>query len=220
MGMFDDGTITDQSKILITNSMGRSGTTLLQKMLCREHGLRNLNEPITFDDTRPETIARLAADRGWVCKFFVEVDTVDRFDHQSEIASLAPDVIFNAYREDRLDQFLSFQLSVLNGKWNADVRMEYERHTMDDPAGRIGYFLRSLSLYSSLLDGLRVTHRVVDISYEQIAAMVADGGDHGVAKQNTFEQKLDLVCNIDEVLAEWSKLTGETHPIGHHDTHR
>lgn len=203
--MVIDGMITGDSKVLITNSMGRSGTTLLQKMLCGKHGLRNLDEMITFDGTRPDAISHLANSRGWICKFFVEVDTVDRFDHAAEIRAIAPDIICNTYREDRLDQFLSFQLSVLNGKWNADTRLDYERRTVDDPAGSIEYFLRSLELYSSLLDDLRHDYDVVDMSYEQIVAS-ADGGDHGIAKQNSFEQKLDLISNIDEVLAEWARL--------------
>jgi hypothetical protein len=206
MRMFTGVVINDDSKVLIANSMGRSGTTLLQKMLCKRHGLRNLNELITYDDTRADTIASLAGSKGWVCKFFVEVDTANRFDHRREIADISPSIIYNAYREDKLDQFLSFQLSLLNDKWNADTRLEYRPVSIDDPAGSIGYFLRSLDIYSTLLSHLREEYEVVDISYEQIISSDLGSTDHGVAKQNSFEQKLHLVENIDQVLAEWERL--------------
>lgn len=197
--------INADSKILIVNSMGRSGTTLLQSMLCAQHGLTNLYELIPYDHSRDAAIDQLAGSTGWVCKLFVEMDTIGKWDHLGEIDRISPDLIYNAYRRDRFDQFISFQISLLNDRWNAATRLAYEPKAIPDPAGSVAYFLDSLDVYDTLLSEVRKRHHVIDMSYEDIVEeMRSSGRDYGVAKQNTVDQKRSLVTNLDEVEKEWA----------------
>ena len=196
--------INQHSRILIMNSMGRSGTTLLQNMLCTDHGLNNLQEAVTYDHTRPDTLRQLAETVGWVCKFFVEVDTVSASDHYQEIEIIKPDLIYNTYRNDTFDQFLSFQISVMNNLWNGGRRLEYVPRIMPDPQAQVKYFIDSLALYKSLLQDIRFKYSVIDISYEDlIVSRAAIVNDYGLVKQNTLDQKLALIVNIKEVLEAW-----------------
>lgn len=204
------------SRVLIINSMGRSGTTLLQNMLSARYGLANLGEAIPYDETRPGKIRWLSETKGWVCKLFVELDTL-RFDHDREIDDMNPDLIYNMYREDRLDQFLSHQISILSGHWNGDRRLEYPHVSIPDVGDRIRYFLDSLAHQRSLRESIGGRFEVIDLSYERLVSDLDEESDewnrernttYGLSKQNTLKQKLDLVSNIDEVMAAWQELQG------------
>lgn len=193
-----------KSKVLILNAMGRSGTTLLQNMLCQMHGLTNMGESITYDRTRADSIRSLAMSDGWVCKLFVELDTA-RFNHEAEIDELSPDVIYNVYRVDKLDQFLSHQISILNDKWNGDSRLEYVPASIPDPVASVRYFLGSVASHASLVESLRRRFAVVDLSYEDMTRDPATTAGFGLSKQNDFGQKLALIENIEDVLAAWQE---------------
>ena len=66
-----------------------------------------------------------------------------------------------------------------------------------------------LKLYEKDLEILRQNFRVLNISYEDIVnnnvSDIEFDNYSGVAKQNTLEEKLRLVDNIDEVKEQWEK---------------
>ena len=70
-------------------------------------------------------------------------------------------------------------------------------------------FVKELKLYEKDLEILRENFKVLNISYEDIVNNNVDDLEFdnyiGVAKQNTLEEKIKLVDNIDEVKEQWQK---------------
>jgi hypothetical protein len=70
-------------------------------------------------------------------------------------------------------------------------------------------FVKELKLYEKDLEILRENFKVLNISYEDIVNNNVDDLEFdnyiGVAKQNTLEEKIRLVDNIDEVKEQWQK---------------
>jgi hypothetical protein len=148
--------------------MGRSGTTLLQQLISNTHNLDNLGECITFDNTRQSSIDSLVKLDNWVVKFFVECNGCSIDSYIQDINVLEPTIIINSYREDKFDQYLSFQISLNNNKWNANTKLEYTPFAIDDIEQTIKYFFDSLKLNKEILLKLVKKYKITHVSYEDI----------------------------------------------------
>jgi hypothetical protein len=106
---------------------------------------------------------------------------------------------------------LSFQVSLHNKKWNSDKKMKYQKFTIEDPQESIKYFKESIELFDSIRLKLLERYDIVDVSYEQILSSNIDNKllknppVYHTAKQNTFQEKLNLIKNFNEVCDIWNK---------------
>lgn len=193
------------SKILVIGSMGRTGTTLLQSILSRRHGLENLGECLPYDATRDAAIGMLAGRTGWIGKMFLEPETaVSRL---REIRLLAPDVVYNSHREDLFDQYLSVRLSITNDKWNGATKLLHSPIAIGDASTSIAEFLEAMDAHDRFMAALRLEMPVVDMSYERMLdEMAGDIAPGDTVKQTTLAEKLALVTNIGEVRDAWHRL--------------
>ena len=200
-------------KVLIINSMGRSGTTLLQQLISNTHNLDNLGEFITFDDTRQSSIDSLVKLDNWVVKFFVECNGCSIDSYIQDINVLEPTIIINSYREDKFDQYLSFQISLNNNKWNANTKLEYTSFTIDNIEQTVKYFFDSLKLNEEILLQLGKKYKITHVSYEDILSnqlpknlkIKFDQSKATLVKQNTLDEKISLIENIEDVKIYWDK---------------
>lgn len=191
--------------------MGRSGTTLLQQLISNTHNLDNLGEFITFDDTRQSSIDSLVKLDNWVVKFFVECNDRSVDSYIQDINTLRPTIIINSYREDKFDQYLSFQISLNNNKWNANTKLEYTSFTIDNIEQTVKYFFDSLKLNEEILLKLGEKYKIKNVSYEDIlsnrspADLKIKFDQLGVTlvKQNTLDEKISLIENIEDVKMYW-----------------
>ena len=198
-------------KVLIINSMGRSGTTLLQQLISNTHNLDNLGEFITFDDTRQSSIDSLVKLDNWVVKFFVECNDRSVDSYIQDINTLRPTIIINSYREDKFDQYLSFQISLNNNKWNANTKLEYTSFTIDNIEQTVKYFFDSLKLNEEILLKLGEKYEIKNVSYEDILSnrspadlkIKFDQSRVTLVKQNTLDEKISLIENIEDVKMYW-----------------
>lgn len=187
--------------------MGRSGTTMLQDVLASEYKLDNLGEYLTND--YDNKVIQLSVNDNWISKYFIEED-YDR-NYISDINTIAPDIIVNSYRENLLDQYLSFQVSLYNKKWNSGEKMNYKSFKIDDPMDSIGYFKRSIELYNSVRLKLSETYDIINVSYEQLLSGDVDrrlsfsSPTYHTAKQNTLDEKINLIENFNEVSNIWDE---------------
>ena len=131
------------------------------------------------------------------------------------IKLLKPDLIINSYREDIFDQFLSWQTSYYNNKWNSKRKLAYKKYTIEEIDNVVKRFHSVLRDYHQTVLKFSKDFHVINISYEEIIKneMIYLGldsaeylnGSTGMAKQNSKEEKIALVNNIDEVMAYWKK---------------
>ena len=193
--------------------MGRSGTTLLQQLISNTHNLDNLGEFITFDDTRQSSIDSLVKLDNWVVKFFVECNGCSIDSYIQDINVLEPTIIINSYREDKFDQYLSFQISLNNNKWNANTKLEYTSFTIDNIEQTVKYFFDSLKLNEEILLQLGKKYKITHVSYEDILSnqlpknlkIKFDQSKATLVKQNTLDEKISLIENIEDVKIYWDK---------------
>jgi len=204
-------------KVLITTSEGRTGTTMLQDLVSIKLGIKNVGEAIITSSNEIEyrkSISLLEKNDGWCCKlFFYAGDTW--YNPEEVVNLLKPDLIINSYREDIFDQFLSWQTSFHNDKWNSKVKLAYEKYTIEDVYNVVENFQLNLQKYNQQLSKISKDFHVINISYEEIIKneMIYLGldsaeylnGSTGMAKQNSKEEKIALVNNIDEVMTYWKK---------------
>jgi hypothetical protein len=191
--------------------MGRSGTTLLQQLISNTHNLDNLGEFITFDDTRQSSIDSLVKLDNWVVKFFVECNDRSVDSYIQDINTLRPTIIINSYREDKFDQYLSFQISLNNNKWNANTKLEYTSFTIDNIEQTVKYFFDSLKLNEEILLKLGEKYEIKNVSYEDILSnrspadlkIKFDQSRVTLVKQNTLDEKISLIENIEDVKMYW-----------------
>jgi hypothetical protein len=191
--------------------MGRSGTTLLQQLISNTHNLDNLGECITFDNTRQSSIDSLVKLDNWVVKFFVECNGCSIDSYIQDINVLEPTIIINSYREDKFDQYLSFQISLNNNKWNANTKLEYTPFAIDDIEQTIKYFFDSLKLNKEILLKLVKKYKITHVSYEDILSnqlpkdlkIKFDQSEATLVKQNTLDEKISLIENIEDVKIYW-----------------
>lgn len=194
--------------------MGRSGTTLLQQLISNTHKLTNLGEYITFDTTRQSSIDSLTKLDNWVVKFFVECNDYNIDSYIDDIDMLSPTMIINSYRKDKFDQYLSFQISLNNNKWNADTKLKYTPFVLNDIEKKIEYFVNSLKLNDEILLKLKEKYNVIDVSYEDILSnnlhddlkIKFDQSKSTLVKQNTLDEKISLIKNIEDVKIYWDNI--------------
>ena len=194
-------------KILILNAMGRSGTTMLQDAISNEYGIKNLGEYLSTD--YESKLTQLSEKDNWVSKFFIEKDYT--LDYVTDIVRINPDIIVNSYRENKFDQYLSFQVSLYNEKWNSDKKMKYQNFTIAHPRESIKYFKESIELFDSIRLKLLERYDIVNVSYEQILSdsinnkLFKKPPVYHTAKQNTLQEKLNLIKNFNEVCDIWNE---------------
>lgn len=187
--------------------MGRSGTTMLQEAISTEYSIQNLGEYLSSDYEK--NLTRLSETDNWVSKFFIEKDY--SFDFTNDIVRTKPDIIVNSYRENKFDQYLSFQVSLHNAKWNSDKKMEYQEFLISDALQSIKYFKESIEIFDSVRLQLSEQYDIIDVSYEQILSGNIDNRllktppVYHTAKQNTFQEKINLIKNFEEVTDIWNK---------------
>ena len=122
---------------------------------------------------------------------------------------IQPTLIINSFREDTFDLFLSWQISYHNNKWNGTNKLNYHSIEVLHVEKNIEKFIKESKLYEKDLEILRQNFEVINISYEDIINNNVDDLEFnnysGLAKQNTLEEKIKLVDNIDEVKKYWEK---------------
>ena len=208
-------------KVLITSAEGRTGTTVLQDLVSIKLDIKNVGEKIAMpsDETDNESayrksISLLEKSDGWCCKLFFD-DAHAWYNPEEVIKLLKPDLIINSYREDIFDQFLSWTTSYYNNKWNSKRKLAYKKYTIEEIDNVVKRFHSVLRDYHQTVLKFSKDFHVINISYEEIIKneMIYLGldsaeylnGSTGMAKQNSKEEKIALVNNIDEVMAYWKK---------------
>lgn len=211
-------------KILITNTQGRSGTTLLQSVLSHVYKLDNLGEYIDYssETVYNNTTQYLVNNNDWCCKMFFDTEFADYYRPVEFVQQLQPDLLVNSYREDLFDQYLSLQVSLHNKRWNSNSKLEYSSFRIADPEHSIQEFLTNIRVYESRLNTLRKQFAVYDISYEQLLDnrvkleqtvdidAAVQSMQNSTVKQNSKQEKFDLVENIAEVEKQWRILNDRT----------
>ena len=208
-------------KVLIINTQGRSGTTLLQELISSNYSISNKGECIDLHtlSVYKRSIDELKNSDDWCAKFFVEKydlpdDILNSRSDIDDITCINPSTIINSYREDTFDQYLSLEVCKYNKKWNSDTKLKYNRFIIEDIETSISKFKDNLDSYSNMVNELSKNFDIHDISYEQIIRNdlkignnIIDAAKHTplTVKQNTLEDKLRLVNNIDEVKKHWEK---------------
>ena len=197
-------------KIILVGSMGRTGSSFFQAMLSYNFKLTNYQElPIDpRDGARAQTIKQLSTQDNWVIKCWIE-DQI-KFEYQQELDTLQPDIVINSYRENHWEQFLSYCISLYNEKWNSSEKMQFDPVEVD--VALVDKYIRNKHLYRSHLDLFRQRFTVIDLSYEQL--INDDFGDFPypipvtqktIAKQNTFDEKIKLIKNYQELEQAWQQ---------------
>lgn len=204
-------------KILIINTQGRSGTTLLQSIISHVHSLRNLGEYIDYSDEQSyiRTTRYLLRNDSWCCKMFFDTDFGDFYHPIEFINELRPNMVINSYREDLFDQYLSLQISIHNNLWNSTNKFQYDQFTIADPENSIRTFLKNISLYNKQLGNIDDQIPLIDISYEQVISnrvvvytpinilQISNNIENLPIKQNSKNDKFSLIENINEIKKQW-----------------
>jgi hypothetical protein len=201
-------------KILIINSGMRSGTTLLQEQLCGNRlaslfSIVNMGEGISLTDENSynASVDKLVNSDNWCCKLFFLEGMDDWYAPEKIVYTLNPTLLVNSYREDTFDQFLSLQVSHYNDKWNSTEKLEYKNFTSTNVKNDIITFKSNLKIYNDTLNRLKKDFDVKHIAYEDL---ISDTNKSTFAKsfvkQNTKEEKMKLINNIDEVIEHWKDL--------------
>lgn len=205
---FADRSGVNQQRIVIMNSQGRTGTTMLQEDLCRD-SVTNLGERIDMTDaiSYRNSIDELTNRKNsWCSKIFLEKMNNDGkeapwYTPHADIYILNPTKLINSYREDTFDQFLSLQISINNNKWNSTEKLQYTEFTMSSVEEKIKLFKRNIQEYDKTVEQLSRDFDVINTSYE---SLLTDTTNTSWAKQNTKEEKMKLIINIDEVIKCWN----------------
>ena len=205
-------------KVLITACHGRTGTTILQDIITKKSGIINYGEGIDiYNGERGfnNSIEKFRQAENGCCKLFFDMSYQTTSDVNSwykpmEVPDIIqPNLIINSFREDTFDLFLSWQISYHNNKWNATNKLNYHSIEVLHVEETVDKFVKKLKLYEKDLEILRENFKVLNISYEDIVNNNVDDLEFdnyiGVAKQNTLEEKIRLVDNIDEVKEQWQK---------------
>ena len=176
---------------------------MLQSHLCDEYSVTNWGESISMDDeiSYNASIDKLANSDDWCCKLFFIEGMDDWYVPEENVYTLNPTMLINSYREDTFDQFLSLQVSIHNNKWNSTEKLEYKKFTMTNVENDIRSFKSNLSIYNERLTRLAKDFDIKHISYEDL---ITDTHNTILAKQNTKEEKMKLINNIDEVIEYWT----------------
>lgn len=207
-------------KILITNTQGRSGTTLLQSAISYIYKLYNFGEYIDYrtEQSYNNTTQHLIDKNNWCCKIFFDIEFDDFYQPVKFIQHLNPDLLINSFREDLFDQYLSLQISLHSNQWNSNSKLSFSKFTIEEPEHSIKKFLINIKTYESQLNILKTQFKIYNVSYEQILNnnVVIDNKidietalqsiQNTTVKQNTKQEKLSLINNISEVKQEWKKL--------------
>ena len=200
-------------KILILNSMGRSGTTMLQDAISTEYNLSNLGEYLRGD--YDEKLKHLASTNDWVCKYFVEYG--DTRNHLDDISFINPDLIVVNYRNDLIEQYLSFQISLCNDKWNSTDKLSYSSFEISDLPNSIDSFFHSIILFKNIIAALKNVYNIEQVSYEEIStgkipvSILKHPPVFNTVKQNTMLEKISLVKNYNQVKEYWDDKNYEYH---------
>lgn len=191
--------------ILIVSGNGRCGTTFLQSVLARKYNLDNLEEPFIDKNNKQSSLLTIASRSNWICKMFIQPKNLEL--SLQEIMVLSPKLIYDCYREKKLEQYLSFQIAVLNKKWNNNKKLNYKQITIDNPEISIKEFWKVEQAHKEVIRRLKDSNNVISISYEKmLIKYVDDITPSDSVKQTDMFEKYSLVSNIDVVLSVWNDL--------------
>lgn len=211
-------------KLLITNTQGRSGTTLLQSVLAHVYKLDNLGEYIDYNDkvVYNSTTKYLLDHNNWCCKMFFDTEFNDYYQPVEFIKQLQPDAVVNSFRKDLFDQYLSLQVSMYNKSWNSNSKLTYKSFTIDNVDDSIQEFLENIQRYTEQLNTIRKHIPVYDVSYEDLidnTVNIFETVDVDTAtkeidmltvKQNSKQDKFKLIKNIEQVKTQWRTINDRT----------
>jgi len=197
-------------KIVLVGSMGRTGSSFFQSILCHNFGYDNYQElPIDpFSNDRLQVLQKLSNIDDWVVKCWIE-DNI-KADYQAELDQINPDIVINSYRKNHWEQFLSYCISFYNEKWNSEHKIKFDPVEVD--VKLVDKYIVNKHLYRSHLNLFRQRFTVIDLSYEQL--IVDDFGEFPleikdtrkpIVKQNTFDEKIKLIKNYEQLQQAWQR---------------
>jgi len=194
-------------KLLVISSHGRCGTTIVQTIWANKLNLNMLGEGIILDNGESEfkkSIGRLTMENTWACKLFFDEYPSDlpKYNPTDIVELVNPDLIINSYRKDLLEQFLSWHISYNSNYWNSENKEKYKKFKIEDVEEKVKTFHRIDKEYQNALQQLSHKFKIINIAYEDIDVNEYKGK---FVKQNTKEEKMNLIDNMSEVLESWRK---------------
>jgi len=194
-------------KLLVISSHGRCGTTIVQTIWANKLNLNMLGEGIILDSGESEfkkSIGRLTMEKNWACKLFFDEYPSDlpKYNPTDIVELVNPDLIINSYRKDLLEQFLSWHISYNSTHWNSENKEKYKKFKIEDVEEKVKTFHRIDKEYQNALQQLSHKFKIINIAYEDIDVNEYKGK---FVKQNTKEEKMNLIDNMPEVLESWRK---------------
>lgn len=208
------------TRTVLSGGLGRVGSSIFDDVICRNNNLKNYHELLTYESITPEDRASWLPPGGregslqllsnldnWCLTVWIEEK--HNFDYLTEFERLNPTLVINLYRENMLEQFLSWRIAEKHLMWNDTKKLEYHPVTIEQD--EIDYFLRSKQKAKNVFNILRERFNVIDISYEQIIAHKVPKSlnivdwEFKLAKQTTFDEKKHLITNYRQVEASWIK---------------
>ena len=194
-------------KLLVISSHGRCGTTIVQTIWANKLNLNMLGEGIILDSGESEfkkSIGRLTMEKNWSCKLFFDgfPSDLSQYNPMDIIEVVNPDLIINSHRKDLLEQFLSWHISYNSKHWNSENKEKYKKFKIEDVEEKVKTFHRIDKDYQNALQQLSHKFKIINIAYEDIDVNEYKGK---FVKQNTKEEKMNLIDNMSEVLESWRK---------------
>jgi hypothetical protein len=194
-------------KLLVISSHGRCGTTIVQTIWANKLNLNMLGEGIILDNGESEfkkSIGKLTMEKNWACKLFFDEYPSDlpKYNPTDIVELVNPDLIINSYRKDLLEQFLSWHISYNSTHWNSENKEKYKKFKIEDVEEKVKTFHRIDKEYQNALQQLSHKFKIINIAYEDINVNEYKGK---FVKQNTKEEKMNLIDNMSEVLESWRK---------------
>jgi hypothetical protein len=194
-------------KLLVISSHGRCGTTIVQTIWANKLNLNMLGEGIILDKGESEfkkSIGRLTMEKNWSCKLFFDgfPSDLSQYNPMDIIEVVNPDLIINSHRKDLLEQFLSWHISYNSKHWNSENKEKYKKFKIEDVEEKVKTFHRIDKDYQNALQQLSHKFKIINIAYEDIDVNEYKGK---FVKQNTKEEKMNLIDNMPEVLESWRK---------------
>ena len=194
-------------KLLVISSHGRCGTTIVQTIWANKLNLNMLGEGIILDKGESEfkkSIGSLTMEKNWSCKLFFDgfPSDLSQYNPMDIIEVVNPDLIINSYRKDLLEQFLSWHISYNSNYWNSENKEKYKKFKIEDVEEKVKTFHRIDKEYQNALQQLSHKFKIINIAYEDIDVNEYKGK---FVKQNTKEEKMNLIDNMSEVLESWRK---------------
>lgn len=194
-------------KLLVISSHGRCGTTIVQTIWANKLNLNMLGEGIILNNGESEfkkSIGRLTIEKNWSCKLFFDEYPSDlpQYNPIDIVEVVNPDLIINSYRKDLLEQFLSWHISYNSKHWNSENKEKYKKFKIKDVDEKVKTFHRVDKDYQNAVQELSHKFKIINIAYEDINVKEYKGK---FVKQNTKEEKMNLIDNMPEVMEAWKK---------------